>query len=301
MKFGRLESLAGVDFTLPADLPATDTFLSGLPAPSGPPIIRIGTPRWADKSFVGTLYPPATPARQYLRAYGEQLDTIELNATYYRADAATIGKWAKEVPERFRFCPKLSKIISHQLQLVDVDEATARFLDAIRSFGDRLGPAWLLLPDSFGPDRFALLERFIERWPKEIGLGVELRHPAWFERGGEVAFDLFEARNVVSIITDTAGRRDVIHQRVTSSTVILRFVGNALHPSDFERIDAWVRRLADWTSRGVTSVFIFLHQPDEALNLPIASRAITGLKAKTEADLTPIREFPDPDGMQLSF
>ena len=43
-----------------------------------------------------------------------------------------------------------------------------------------------------------------------------------------------------TVITDTAGRRDCLHMKLTSADIFIRFVGNSLHESDYQRIDDWV-------------------------------------------------------------
>ena len=67
------------------------------------------------------------------------------------------------------------------------------------------------------------------------------------------------------MITDVAGRRDVLHQRLTTNTVLIRFVGNNLHPTDYERIDDWVFKIKEWIDRGLSNVYFFTHEPDNIL------------------------------------
>lgn len=67
------------------------------------------------------------------------------------------------------------------------------------------------------------------------------------------------------VITDVAGRRDVCHLRLTTNTVLVRFVGNNLHPTDYSRIDDWVRRLEYWFSNGLHQVYFFTHEPDNLM------------------------------------
>ncbi len=75
-------------------------------------------------------------------------------------------------------------------------------------------------------------------------------------------FDLLEKHNVASVITDVSGRRDVLHQRLCNGTAMIRFVGNDLHFTDYQRIDEWVLRLKHWFSEGLQQVFFFTHEPE---------------------------------------
>ena len=51
---------------------------------------------------------------------------------------------------------------------------------------------------------------------------------------------------------------------------MLRFVGNGLHPSDYTRVDAWVKRIAEWVNLGLTTVYFFTHEPDNLLSPELA-------------------------------
>jgi hypothetical protein len=70
--------------------------------------------------------------------------------------------------------------------------------------------------------------------------------------------------NIGSVITDTAGRRDVLHMNITIPKTFIRFVGNSLHPTDFRRIDQWATRIKKWMDAGIDEVYFFMHMHDEA-------------------------------------
>jgi hypothetical protein len=74
-----------------------------------------------------------------------------------------------------------------------------------------------------------------------------------------------EDLGVATVITDVAGRRDVCHMRLSSTQVLIRFVGNALHPSDYSRVQAWAPRLQAWFQAGLRSAYCFTHEPDNLL------------------------------------
>ena len=46
--------------------------------------IRIGTSGYHYKHWVGTFYPPKTPASKMLDYYVHHFDTLELNNSFYR-------------------------------------------------------------------------------------------------------------------------------------------------------------------------------------------------------------------------
>ena len=45
---------------------------------------------------------------------------------------------------------------------------------------------------------------------------------------------------------------------------MVRWVGNAGHPSDRLRLEQWARRLDSWRREGLSQACFFLHQKDEA-------------------------------------
>ena len=74
--------------------------------------------------------------------------------------------------------------------------------------------------------------------------------------------DALAARSVAAVITDVAGRRDVLHGYITAPRSMVRFVGNGLIDSDYQRLEEWVFKLSDWN---LTENYFFPHQPDNIL------------------------------------
>ena len=92
MDFGRLPSVDGVDFELPADDPVVRDVLQGQRAPHAR--VRIGTPRFADAGFAGTLYPARVRAADQLRlkpGRGLRVDARAYDAGRRAADAVPLA------------------------------------------------------------------------------------------------------------------------------------------------------------------------------------------------------------------
>jgi uncharacterized protein YecE (DUF72 family) len=286
MDFGRLPRVDDVDFTLPPDDPANTATFARLDR-AGKPRVLLGAPQWGDDGYVGTIYPPGTPARDYLACYARQYPAVELNTTYYGVRPASLAQWRDSVPEDFRFCPKLPGEITHERRLVGAEAETDRFLEQLEILGPTLGVPWALLPESLGPESAGDMVAFVRRWPLTVPLAVELRHAGWFRAGAgrDSVWAAFAETGTIPVITDVAGRRDVLHQRITGPTVMLRFVGNRLHPTDFKRLDGWAERLARWLDRGVRTAYVFLHQPEEHLNLDAAEHLGARLRERTGLDV----------------
>jgi hypothetical protein len=68
---------------------------------------------------------------------------------------------------------------------------------------------------------------------------------------------------------------------LTVPKVMIRFVGNQGHTTDYKRMEAWANRLANWYACGLEAAYFFLHLGDETL-VPVFSRyAGQLLKEKT--------------------
>ncbi len=278
MDFGRLTNVDHVDFALPADPPETLRVLGGQKRRRAP-VVLIGTPRFADRGFLGKIYPRGTPPNRYLDEYARSFSAIELNSTYYGVRPEAIAHWCSLVPDTFRFCPKFPQEISHQKELRDADAETEAFFGAIAGFGRRLGPAWLVLPPSFGPRQLPSLIDYLARHAARGPMAIEFRHEGWFRDTGawRDAMQVLEAHEVATIVTDVAGRRDAAHMRLTTSWAFVRFAGNRLHPTDFSRLDRWCERFVRWFGEGLRTLHLFLHQPDEHLCVELAEHVATRL------------------------
>ncbi len=278
MELGHVDSIEGIDLSLPADDPITTSVLSAV---AGSARVRVGLPIWNKKEWVGGIYPPG--AQPSLPAYGKLYDTVEVNSTFYHPPGAdVIAGWAESVPDDFRFLPKVWRAISH------VPDASAeditRFIESVTAFGDRLGPCFLQLPPQADFTWKRPLARLLDVLGREVKLALELRHPAWF-RDRETRrrlFDHLAEKRIGLVITDTAGRRDLVHMGVSADFTLVRFKGQGLGALDIARIDAWAARLAEWSGRGLGEAFFIAHERTdfEREGAPLATRLGTELRAR---------------------
>lgn len=274
MEFGKLPDISKVNFSLPEDASGTAETLRKYNK-SEKFHFYIGCTGWSMKEWVGTYYPAGTKPEGFLRAYGKQFNTIELNTTHYRIPSPEqIQNWKKDTPADFRFCPKIPQILSHSRDLGISNPLFLNFCEVTAQLEEKLGACFLQLPPHFGLQQAGILERFVERWPKELPLNVEMRHESWFEGAAderEKAFSMLAKAGIGTVLTDVAGRRDVLHMHLTSSVAMIRFVGNALHPSDYSRIQDWIPRLRSWYEAGLQEVYFFTHEPDNLLAPELAA------------------------------
>lgn len=274
MDYGKVKDLSQVNFDLPPDPQLTVEVLKNIGKQGK---IFLGATAWSDRAFVGELYPKGTKPGAYLYHYARQYDTIELNATHYGIPSIfQLEKWRDSTPEGFKFCPKVPQEISHRPDLGLKSGALKEYLSVIDTLEDKLGMQFIQFSPNFSPEYEDLLLTFLEQWPQEFPLGIELRHEDWFTSGH--VWELLHQRGVGTVITDVAGRRDVLHMHITAPHTMIRFVGNGLHPTDFVRLADWIKRLKKWKDAGLTTYFI-PHQPEIPEMIQMSLRASKDMRA----------------------
>jgi len=296
MKFGKLTDVSGVDFSLPALSPRTAALLAGqLPEK---PVVYIGCTGWAMKEWIGRYYSPGTTPRDYLRAYGQQFDGIELNSTHYQLPKVELlERWREETPASFRFSPKLGQNISHAADLGINLGLGPSFAERLQGLGPRLGWGFMQLPPHFGPTKLPLLEQFLKQYPQNLfPICIEARQADIFADplARKDYFDLLQHYKVGTCITDVAGRRDVLHLELTAPVLMLRFVGNGLLPSDYERVDAWISKVIELQEKGIREFYLFLHEPDNILAPDICQYMAEQLAKKTNWPIKIPQPYQDP-------
>lgn len=303
MKFGKLPDVSDVDFTLPPDAAITNPVLQQYASEQKQWNFYIGATGWSMKEWVGTVYPAGAKQKDYLRHYARQFNTIELNTTHYRIPSfSTIEKWYNESTLDFKFCPKIPQTISHSRDLGLNGDQVTLFCDAVAGLQEKLGCCFLQLPPYFGADKLPVLDAFLQRFPKAIPLAIEVRHESWFDKlaNAEKLFGTLREHQISTVLTDVAGRRDVLHMGLTTGTAMVRFVGNGLHPSDYTRLDEWVQRITQWFEQGLSEVYFFTHEPDNIQAPEIAAYLFKQLQKDTRVQ-TRGPNLNENSGQQISL
>jgi len=291
MKFGSVPDrlLHTIDLRLPPEPEANALVLPGVRAVS--PMVYVGAATWGAASWAGKIYPSKTPAARFRQLYPQSFDAVELNATHYTIyPPHIIRQWAALAGEKaFKFCPKFPQSISHHSGFEQVQEQTAAFLEGIWAFEKHLGPAFLQVSENFSPQGKDVLYAYLASLLTNAAYFLEVRHPAWFSDARQAAelFETLQAMHIGLVITDTPGRRDLVHLRLTVPKLFLRFVCNGVHPTSFSRTDAWIGQIQNWINQGLQEAFIFLHPSADAAVPELATYWITKLNAACGLQLKP--------------
>ena len=255
------------------------------------PFVRIGCQGWAHPPWVGTFFTRDARREDFLPQYASVFGAAEGNATFYGLPSVeTVKKWCAEAPADFRFCFKFPKLISHELRLVGAEAATRQFFERVAPLGERLGPFFLQVHQSFGQRELPALEAYLRSLPKEFQYAAEVRHRDFFDEaaGERTVNDLLGTLGVERVSFDTHGlfaspARDeatmAARQRKPRTPVrftalgqrpFLRFVGDPVVERNTALLAEWADHVARWIGEGRTPWF-FAHHPDD-LHAPAIGR-----------------------------
>ena len=138
--------------------------------------IHVGVGGWDYDPWRGTFFPAGLPKARQLEYMGQQLTATEINATYYKLQKPELfEKWAKAMPDGFKFAIKASRFCTNRKLLGEGGEGIERFCaQGFTELGEKLGPIlWQFMGTKrFEPDDFAA---FLKLLPNAQA-GVKLQH-----------------------------------------------------------------------------------------------------------------------------
>lgn len=241
----------------------------------------LGCAIWAYKGWLGDFYPQGCSASRLLPLYAERLTTVEVNATFYSTPSPeTVHRWAEQTPDTFRFCPKFPRTVSHAGLLQPHRDEAVEFIQLMQGLGPRLGPLFVQLPPSYGPQQLSDLETFLtEINPSDVPLAVEVRHPQWFQPPhADQLNDLLSLLQVGRVLLDSRpiyqGPDDpqVHSQRrkpklplqpiTTAPFTVVRYISHPQRELNDVFLGNWVNILQAWLRQGIDTYF-FVHCPLE--------------------------------------
>ena len=169
--------------------------------------LNVGTSGWNYEHWVGVLYPGELCARHWLREYSRTFSTAEVNYSFYRLPKPeTYENWLKQVPDKFLFTLKCSRLITHTKRLLGVEQLWSSFVENASLLKGQLGPVLCQFPENFAKDvdrlaEFILLAKLPTKRTGKISLAVEFRNASWFAPD---TYRLLERNNVALVVADSA-------------------------------------------------------------------------------------------------
>jgi uncharacterized protein YecE (DUF72 family) len=200
--------------------------------------IYVGTSGYAYPEWKGPFYPKTLPQKQWLRYYGEQLPTVEINSTFKRLpQIPAVQKWILEVPAAFRFVLKAPQQITHIRRLKNTEDLAAHFCDLADALAEHRGPLFFQLPPTAKKD-LSRLRTFLGSLSPRHRTAFEFRHPSWFE--AEV-FDLLNDHQAALCIADADDELRVPFE-ATANWGYLRLRRTNYTDAELKKWSIWVCR-----------------------------------------------------------
>jgi uncharacterized protein YecE (DUF72 family) len=183
--------------------------------------LYFGTMGFGYSDWADVFYPAGVKPGDYLSHYARHFDTVELDTTFHAVPPIErVRRWADITPERFRFCVKTPKSITHEGALDLRVTPMQQFLDVMRGFGPKLAIVLIQLPPSCGIDQFETLERLLKSLPDDVRFAVEFRNASW---GQQRTLDLLREQRCSLVAAEYLTRPARI--LLTSDFLYLRLIG----------------------------------------------------------------------------
>jgi len=142
-------------------------------------MIHVGCSGWNYDGWKGNFYPEKISASKMLPEYAKQLETVEVNGTFYSLPKPkSVKEWAKLVPKDFIFSEKASRYITHMKKLKDPKEPLGNLYEILEPFGDKLGPVLFQLPPSWNVN-LGRLKDFLNCLSQDFRYTFEFRDKSW--------------------------------------------------------------------------------------------------------------------------
>jgi len=246
--------------------------------------IRIGISGWTYPPWRGVFFPEDWPQRRELEYASRQVNSIEINGTFYSLQRPKSYKaWVDATPENFVFSVKANRYITHIKRLKDVEIPMANFFaSGVLRLGEKLGPFLWQLPPSLRYDHDTLAA-FLDLLPRDTTAAAKLAHRhdiggkdriwmktdkrrplrhaleirhASFETEGFVK--LLRDHAVALVVADTTGKWPLMEE-LTSDFMYARLHGDAeIYVSGYTKaaLRHWESKVRSWTAKG-RDVFVY--------------------------------------------
>lgn len=264
---------------------------------------HLGCPVWSNRDWIGSLFATGTKPKDFLRLYSAAFDTVEGNNCFYGLPKPeVVQRWCEEAASGFRFCFKFPRAISHEQRLQSATTKTTEFLERLRPLAEaqKLGPSFLQLPPSFGPEALSTLRDYLLALPREFQYAVEVRHPAFFTKGEEerqlnrLLFDLaidrvmldsralFSADPVDADTRTAQGKKPnlPVHAISLGPRPFIRYIGHPVIEANRPFLAPWLDKVTLWLAEGREPYF-FAHTPNNRHAPQLADLVAELLRTRT--------------------
>lgn len=206
--------------------------------------IHIGTSGWHYMHWKGPYYPKDLSTKDFLMFYAKNLNTVEINSTFYRLpEISTLKEWKKNVPKQFLFSVKMSRYITHNKKLKQPKSSLHKFFSRIEILKEQLGVILVQLPPywKLNLDRFIF---FLQALPKGYRYAFEFREESWLCK--EI-FSLLKRYKHALCLYEIEGKKT--QELLTSNFVYIRLHGpKKAYQGSYSHyaLNQWTKKILQW-------------------------------------------------------
>jgi uncharacterized protein YecE (DUF72 family) len=265
--------------------------------------VRIGISGWRYPPWRGVFYPKRLPQRDELRYAAEQLNTIEINGSFYSLQRPqSYRSWYEQTPDGFVFSAKGSRFVTHLKRLRDVGTVLPNFFaSGLLALREKLGPLLWQLPPNMAFDA-DVLGAFLANLPvttaeaaylarhhderlagrawtgtdadRPLRHAVEVRHPS-FETPRFA--ELLREHCVAGVLADSGGRWPTIRDATADFCYVRLHGAEELYASGYDEpaLREWAARIRAFAPRDIYVYF----DNDAKVRAPFDAMALAGLLA----------------------
>jgi uncharacterized protein YecE (DUF72 family) len=281
--------------------------------------ISIGCAIWSYPGWVGEVYPPKTPSKEFLRVYSNHFPAVEGNTTFYATpDKVTINRWIAQTPPGFKFYLKFPRSITHNGLLGPYILPAQSFIAQMQELGDKLGTMFIQLPPNYAPERFTDLTSFLTALSQQnVLIALEVRHLDWFKSPhrerlnelltrlgiGRVILDsrpIYEAAKSSEVVIACKKPRVPIDLTLTAPFTLIRYVSHPVRSANKIWLEGWANQIQTWLQQDI-QIAMFFHCPFEVKS-PINARYLHEILVAGGLLIDPLPpRFVDDSPVQLNL
>ncbi len=214
---------------------------------------KIGCSGWYYWRWRKVVYPAALPTNRWFEFYQKHLDTVELNAPFYRwPRQSTVRNWVRQASPGFIYSIKVNQLITHEKRFQGTKTLIREFCGMAEILGAHLGCFLFQLPPSYRYTAARLRAITSQLNPRYRNV-VEFRHRSWWN---DEVFTAFRERGII-FCSVSAPRlpEDVIK---TAGAVYIRFHGvKQWYRYDYSdaELEKWAKKIRASRAREVWAYF----------------------------------------------
>ncbi len=169
----------------------------------------------------GKFYPEDIKPSKWFAYYTDFFNSVEINSTFYKFPTkASLKRWYKDSPEKFKITVKINREITHKHRLKGTGDLIRKFYEiAYDALQEKLGTILFQLPPSFKYSE-ENLDRILSQLNRSFKNVIEFRDESWWNKK---VYNILKDNNLIFCSISSPSLPEELV--TTSSTGYVRFHG----------------------------------------------------------------------------